>query len=27
VPGGLFLAGNDGPYAGRVFYVRLSYAW
>jgi MtrB/PioB family decaheme-associated outer membrane protein len=27
VPGGLFLAGNDGPYEGRVFYVRLSYAW
>jgi MtrB/PioB family decaheme-associated outer membrane protein len=27
VPGGLFLAGNDGNYQGRVIYTRLSYAW
>jgi MtrB/PioB family decaheme-associated outer membrane protein len=27
VPGGLFLAGNDGTYQGRVIYTRLSYAW
>jgi hypothetical protein len=27
VPGGLFLAGNDGAYRGWVFYTRLGYTW
>jgi MtrB/PioB family decaheme-associated outer membrane protein len=27
LPGGYFLAANDGPYHGTVGYVRLSYRW
>jgi hypothetical protein len=27
LPGGMFLAANDGPYHATVGYVRLSYRW